>query len=86
MTIHGRTRMQFYTGRADWPAIRAVRDAISIPLIANGDVESEADAAEILRVSGADAVMVGRGAQGRPWHAGVLASADRRRRDASAWS
>lgn len=75
VTIHGRTRMQFYTGRADWPAIRAVRDAISIPLIANGDVESEADAAELLRVSGADAVMVGRGAQGRPWHAGVLASA-----------
>jgi tRNA-dihydrouridine synthase B len=75
VTIHGRTRMQFYTGRADWDAIRAVRDAVSIPLIANGDVETAADVDNILRRSGADAVMVGRGCQGRPWHAGVLAGA-----------
>ncbi len=73
VTIHGRTRMQFYEGRADWDAIRAVRDAISIPLIANGDVESPEDAQDILARSGADAVMVGRGAQGRPWHIGWLA-------------
>ena len=75
ITIHGRTRMQFYTGRADWDAIRLVRDVISVPLIANGDVETAEDAQEILRRSGADAVMIGRGSQGRPWHAGVLAGA-----------
>ncbi|EJZ16395.1 tRNA-dihydrouridine synthase, partial [Rhizobium sp. Pop5] len=75
VTIHGRTRMQFYEGRADWDAIRAVRDVISVPLIANGDVETAQDAQEILRRSGADAVMIGRGCQGRPWHAGVIAGA-----------
>ncbi|AXV15647.1 tRNA dihydrouridine synthase DusB [Neorhizobium sp. SOG26] len=73
ITIHGRTRMQFYEGRADWDAIRAVREVISVPLIANGDVETPEDAAEIVRRSGADAVMLGRGAQGRPWHVGQLA-------------
>ncbi|WP_425298972.1 tRNA dihydrouridine synthase DusB [Rhizobium sullae] len=73
ITIHGRTRMQFYEGKADWDAIRAVRDVISVPLIANGDVDTPEDAQEILRRSGADAVMIGRGCQGRPWHAGVLA-------------
>jgi tRNA-dihydrouridine synthase B len=73
VTIHGRTRMQFYEGRADWNAIRLVRDTVSIPLIANGDVETPEDAAGILERSGADAVMVGRGAQGRPWHIGWLA-------------
>ena len=75
VTIHGRTRMQFYEGRADWDAIAAVRDAIRVPLIANGDVETVDDAREILRRSGADAVMVGRGAQGRPWLTGCLAGA-----------
>lgn len=75
VTVHGRTRMQFYEGRADWDAIRAVRDVISIPLIANGDVLSSADVREISRRSGADAVMLGRGAQGRPWHPGVIAGA-----------
>ncbi len=75
ITIHGRTRMQFYEGRADWDAIRPVRDVISVPLIANGDVETAEDAQEILRRSGADAVMIGRGSQGRPWLAGVLAGA-----------
>lgn len=73
VTIHGRTRMQFYEGRADWGAIRAVREVVRIPLVANGDVDTPEDAQEILARSGADAVMVGRGCQGRPWHAGVLA-------------
>lgn len=77
ITIHGRTRMQFYSGKADWDAIHAVRDVISVPLIANGDVDTVADTTEILRRSGADAVMVGRSSQGRPWHAGVLAGARR---------
>ncbi|WP_337180978.1 tRNA dihydrouridine synthase DusB [Shinella sp.] len=75
ITVHGRTRMQFYEGRADWDAIRAVRDVLSIPLVANGDVDNVQDAQEILRRSGADAVMVGRSAQGRPWHPAVLAGA-----------
>jgi len=75
ITVHGRTRMQFYEGRADWDAIRAVREVLSIPLVANGDVDTAEDAREILRRSGADAVMVGRSAQGRPWHPAVLAGA-----------
>lgn len=75
ITIHGRTRMQFYNGRADWDAIRAVREVISVPLIANGDVATRSDADDILKRSGAEAVMVGRSCQGRPWHAGVLAGA-----------
>jgi tRNA-dihydrouridine synthase B len=73
ITIHGRTRMQFYEGRADWDRIAEVRDAIRVPLVANGDVETSEDIEAILRRSGADAVMIGRGAQGRPWHPGVLA-------------
>jgi nifR3 family TIM-barrel protein len=73
ITVHGRTRMQFYEGRANWDLIAGVRDRISIPLIANGDVETPQDIAGILEKSGADAVMIGRGSQGRPWHAGVLA-------------
>ncbi|OQP87989.1 tRNA dihydrouridine synthase DusB [Rhizobium rhizosphaerae] len=75
ITIHGRTRMQFYTGRADWDAIRAVRAAVSVPLVANGDVATPEDVREILRRSGADAVMVGRAAQGQPWLPGCLAGA-----------
>jgi tRNA-dihydrouridine synthase B len=75
ITVHGRTRMQFYEGKADWDAIRAVRERIAVPLIANGDVDTAADAMEILKRSGADAVMVGRAAQGRPWHPAVLAGA-----------
>ena len=73
VTVHGRTRMQFYEGRADWAAIRAVSEAIRIPLVANGDVDTIGDAGRILALSGADAVMVGRAAQGRPWHPAVLA-------------
>ena len=73
ITIHGRTRMQFYEGRADWDRIAEVRDAVKVPLVANGDVETADDIAGILHRSGADAVMIGRGAQGRPWLPGVLA-------------
>lgn len=79
--VHGRTRMQFYEGRADWDAIAAVRDVISVPLVANGDVESREDAEEIRRRSGADAVMVGRACQGRPWHAGWVAGHEGPQRD-----
>ncbi len=76
ITVHGRTRCQFYKGSADWRAIRAVRDAIDIPLVANGDVETRADIEGIVALSGADAVMIGRAAQGRPWLVGQLAGAD----------
>ena len=67
ITVHGRTRCQFYKGQANWRAIHAVRDAIDLPLIVNGDITSAKDADDALAQSGADAVMVGRGSQGRPW-------------------
>jgi nifR3 family TIM-barrel protein len=73
VTVHGRTRQQFYTGRAEWAAIAAVRKAVSIPVVANGDCQSSEDAAEMMNASGADAVMVGRAAQGRPWLVGDIA-------------
>ncbi len=73
VTVHGRTRCQFYGGRADWSAIRRVREAISIPLIANGDGATAEDAAAMLAASGADGIMIGRGAYGRPWWPGVIA-------------
>lgn len=73
VTVHGRTRMQFYNGRADWSAIAQVREKISIPLVANGDVITLTDAVELLALSGADAVMVGRASYGAPWIAGEIA-------------
>ncbi|MBL8569602.1 MAG: tRNA dihydrouridine synthase DusB [Phreatobacter sp.] len=67
VTVHGRTRQQFYKGSADWAAIAAVREAVSVPLVANGDVTALDEVGQALAASGADAVMIGRGAQGRPW-------------------
>jgi tRNA-dihydrouridine synthase B len=73
VTVHARTRCQFFNGTADWPALRAVREAISIPLVVNGDVRSFDDVDAALNASRADAVMIGRAAQGRPWLPGQLA-------------
>ncbi|MGI4851367.1 MAG: tRNA dihydrouridine synthase DusB [Janthinobacterium lividum] len=67
VTVHGRTRCQLYNGRADWQFIRQVKDAVKIPVIGNGDVTQEEEALELLHQSGADGVMIARGAFGRPW-------------------
>jgi len=67
ITIHGRTRCQFYKGKADWRAIRSIKEDVTIPVIANGDIVDSVTAKAALSQSGADGVMVGRGAQGRPW-------------------
>jgi nifR3 family TIM-barrel protein len=73
ITVHGRTRCQFYNGSADWGAIRAVKHAVNVPVVVNGDVRTFDEAVRALELSGADAVMIGRGAQGRPWFPGQVA-------------
>jgi tRNA-dihydrouridine synthase B len=72
ISVHGRTRCQFYKGEADWGAVRAVKDAINIPVVVNGDITSFEKAVTALEMSGADAIMIGRGAQGQPWLPGQI--------------
>ena len=74
ITVHGRTRQQFYKGEARWELVRSVVDAVPVPVVVNGDITDLARANEALRLSGAAAVMIGRGAQGRPWIVGQIAA------------
>jgi len=75
ITVHGRTRQQFYKGEARWPLVRAVVEAVDVPVVVNGDIVDAAAARQALADSGAAAVMIGRGAQGRPWIVGQIGAA-----------